>query len=100
VRVASGAYYEKVVIVKKESTSLIGEDSESTIIDGQQKRDWVLKVNAENVTITGFSIRNSTREPYGGILAHYDARIYGNISAWPPRGPLGNAGNASDYRAV
>jgi parallel beta-helix repeat protein len=49
-------YYENIVIRK--SIYLIGEERQTTIIDGR-KSCKVMTVFANNVTITGFTIRNS-----------------------------------------
>jgi parallel beta-helix repeat protein len=68
--VKSGTYYEHVVVDKK--LSLIGENQTTTIIDGNNV-GTILTVNANNVSIIGFTIRNSGLNfpPYGmdcGIL--------------------------------
>lgn len=54
--VYSGIYYENVVIDK--SISLIGENKETTIIDGSNAGDVAL-VTANGVTVQEFTIRNS-----------------------------------------
>ncbi|KAA0011596.1 MAG: hypothetical protein FE041_04135, partial [Thermoplasmata archaeon] len=54
--VYSGVYYENVVINK--SITLIGENKETTIIDGSNSGD-VVNITANGVTIEGFTIRNS-----------------------------------------
>ena len=56
VYVYSGTYYENVVIDK--SINLIGEDSDTTIIDGGESGD-VVKVMSNFVNITNLSIKNS-----------------------------------------
>jgi parallel beta-helix repeat protein len=61
--VEAGTYYENVVISK--SLTLIGEGQRS-IIDGN-KTGTVVYVNANNITITGFTIRNSSDWPSYGI---------------------------------
>ena len=58
IHVDSGIYYENIVINK--TISLIGEDRRTTIIDGDYTADVVLIV-ADNVTLSGFTIRNSQR---------------------------------------
>jgi parallel beta-helix repeat protein len=55
IRVSAGVYYEHVVVNK--SISLIGENSSSTIIDGNGTAN-VLLVVADNVLVTGFKIMN------------------------------------------
>lgn len=59
--VRAKTYYEHVIVNK--SISLIGEDSVSTIIDGSNT-DSVIYVSASNVTIKGFTLRNSGISPY------------------------------------
>ncbi len=51
----SSPYYENVVVDK--SINLIGEDRDTTIIDGGEKDD-VIFISADNVTISGFTIQN------------------------------------------
>jgi parallel beta-helix repeat protein len=53
--VFNGTYYENIVIDK--SISLIGEDKDTTIIDGDHNGD-VLKVTADWVNISGFTIQS------------------------------------------
>lgn len=54
--VLNGTYYENIVIDKQ--LSLIGIDKNTTILDGRQTGN-VIKINAENVTIKGFTIMHS-----------------------------------------
>ena len=54
--VFSGIYYEHVVVNK--TVSLVGESKETTIIDGSMS-GTVVKVIANNVLISNFTIRNS-----------------------------------------
>jgi len=61
----SSPYYENIVI--DESINLVGEDKETTIIDGQ--RNVVVKVTEDDVTIIGFSITNALGFPHMGIWA-------------------------------
>jgi parallel beta-helix repeat protein len=56
VKAQSGTYYENVVVNK--TVSLIGEDSSTTIIDGN-KTGTVVTIEASDVTIGGFTIQNS-----------------------------------------
>jgi len=63
--VYSGTYYGPIVIDK--SIKLIGQDKYNTIIDGVGE-DYVLKLDADYVNITGFSIQNSGKVfPNAGI---------------------------------
>jgi parallel beta-helix repeat protein len=54
--VMNGTYYENVVVNK--TVSLVGENRNSTIIDGN-KTGVVLSMRANNVTVEGFTVRNA-----------------------------------------
>ena len=54
--VASGVYYEQLTV--KKSISLIGENRQTTIIDGNHSSRYVIQVSASNTTISGFTVRN------------------------------------------
>ena len=60
-------YYENVNVTK--SINLIGEDRDTTIIDGNYIGD-VLIVSADWVNISGFSVQNGS--PYDGIGVYSD----------------------------
>ena len=62
--VRSGTYYERVVVNKK--VSLIGENKQDTIIDGNGT-EIAVRVTAHNVNIAGFTIQNGEL----GILFWY-----------------------------
>ncbi len=85
--VRTGTYYENVVVNK--SVSLIGENKHATIIDGSNTGS-VVKIYANNVSINGFTIRNSmyTLCFYGeGILLNSNAcNIIDNILTRNQRG--------------
>jgi parallel beta-helix repeat protein len=70
--VRKGIYTENIVINK--SITLIGEDRESTIIDGRATGN-VISIKASNVTIKGFTIRNS--DPFVGYGIFIER--FGNI---------------------
>jgi nitrous oxidase accessory protein NosD len=55
--VRSGVYYENVVVNK--TVSLLGENRNSTIIDGGGNGTVVIIENAINTTLNGFTIRDS-----------------------------------------
>jgi len=76
--VPSGIYYENIVINK--SISLIGEDKNTTIIDGGGTDD-VIHLTADWVNISGFTIQNSGQESFtGGIrMSSNHNTIIGNI---------------------
>jgi len=58
----SSPYYENVFINK--SIHLIGENRNTTVIDGNHSGD-VIQINANNVTISGFTLQN------GGNVVYY-----------------------------
>jgi len=68
--VEEGIYYENVVMNK--SISLIGENKNTTIIDGNRKA-MCIHVTANNVTVSGFTIRKGSYHPhpFGGIRIYH-----------------------------
>jgi len=64
--VSAGKYYEHVVISK--SVSLVGENRETTIIDGTHETGDVIIITTSNVAIRSFTIQKSSpRAPSSGI---------------------------------
>jgi len=59
--VRMGIYYEHVIVNK--SVSLVGEDKDSTIIDGNETGN-VISITANNVSIEGFTIKGSGSRLY------------------------------------
>ena len=57
-RVDDGTYTERVSINK--SVSLIGENPETTVIDGGVEGGAVVMITVDNVTVSGFAIRSIT----------------------------------------
>ena len=77
-----GTYVGGIVVNK--SLSLIGEDPETTIIDGMGAPDRVIGITADNVSIAGFTIRNSNQSRWGGGIAMYHSKnctIHANVIA-------------------
>ena len=75
VYVFNGTYYENVVVNK--TIDLIGEDKNTTIVDGGESGD-VVYVSADTVNITGFTIKNSghgyyPNPPYFDSGIHIDS---------------------------
>lgn len=75
VQVTNGVYYEHVIVNK--SISLIGDDWKTTIVDGEGNGE-VIRVVANSVRITGFTVRN------GGVSGisisnSYSQNISGNL---------------------
>jgi parallel beta-helix repeat protein len=76
--VYNGTYYESVVVNK--TLSLVGENREATIIDGCGIGN-VTEVTADNVAITGFTIRGSGQEwPNSGLalIGVRNCNVYGD----------------------
>lgn len=70
--VESGTYYENVVVNR--TVSLIGEDRDSTVIDGNYTGDAVVRLYADKANIRSFTIRNSgasTTSPLPGLGVYY-----------------------------
>lgn len=62
--VYNGTYYENAVLNK--TVSLIGENKSITIVDGSYVRN-VMNITANNVNITGFTMKNTGPSPNCGI---------------------------------
>jgi len=62
IRASGGVYYEHVVINK--SISLVGENPETTIIDGNYT-GTIVEITVVNVTIMNFTVRNTGSSGYG-----------------------------------
>jgi len=71
--VESGTYYENVIVNK--TLSLIGEDRDTTVINGQ-RMGMVIGVVSSNVTVSGFTTMNATTGIYLYQIAY--TRIEGN----------------------
>jgi len=75
INIPSGTYYENIMIDK--SINLVGEDKDTTIINGN-KNGIVVKVTSNFINLTGFTVRNSTN--IGVYIADSKfCRISGNI---------------------
>ncbi len=57
ISVSEGTYYENVVLTKS-GIVIMGQNKEKTIIDGQ-KTGSVIRIETNDVTISGFTIRNN-----------------------------------------
>jgi nitrous oxidase accessory protein len=69
--VFNGTYYENIIIDKK--ICLFGENKNTTVVDGNQEANTI-HVKRDNVVISGFTIKNSSR------LNWYDAGVRLNAS--------------------
>ena len=67
VYVYSGTYYEQIRINK--SINLIGEDKNSTFIDGNNVGDVTIRIFVDNVNISGFTIQESGNG-YSGLCTY------------------------------
>jgi parallel beta-helix repeat protein len=79
ISVFNGFYVENIVVSK--SLEIIGEDKENTVISGDEF-GTVVKIIAEGVTISGFTITKSGNNPNNaGILIHtpYNTIVNNNI---------------------
>ena len=96
--VRAGTYYESLVINK--AVSLVGEQKETTIIDGLGVSGSIIYVRSDNVTINSFTVRNSAPD-YFGIYWHQSnyGNIFGNIieqntyGLWICNGCMNNVSN-------
>ena len=79
IRVYPGVYTEKLLI--ETSICLEGVDKKTTIIDGQKTPQHTVFVTADYVTITGFTIRNSSIKRYSCGICVYSSynTISGNV---------------------
>jgi len=68
IKVASGTYYEHI-IVNKSNLKLMGEDPHNTIIDGNWT-DNVVTVTVDNVSVSGFTIKNADSLAHSGIYLY------------------------------
>ena len=58
----SSPYYENILVYK--SIILLGENMATTIIDGNKKGN-IIRINTDDVTISGFTLQNSDPDEYG-----------------------------------
>lgn len=77
VYVYSGIYYETIFLNKQ--INLIGEDRETTIIDGSENTWWVVRAYTDLAKISGFTIKNSISEGAGVIAFTSNIIIHNNI---------------------
>jgi len=75
--IEAGTYYENVIVNK--TIALIGENRSTTIIDGGGTRH-VISLMADNVNISGFTIRNSGSRYADDSGVHLVGHDHNNIS--------------------
>ena len=69
--VRAGIYFEHVIVNK--SVSLVGEERDSTIVDGNGT-DSVISITANYVRIKGFTVKRSGRGPYdSGVFVNHSS---------------------------
>jgi len=61
ISVDAGTYYENVVVNK--SLTLVGENSSTTIIDGNGQHAYIVHMVADDVVMSGFTVRNNRDYP-------------------------------------
>jgi len=67
--VRAGIYFEHVIVNK--SVSLVGEERDSTIVDGNGT-DSVISITANYVRIKGFTVKRGGRGPYdSGVFVNH-----------------------------
>src|SRR3990170_2161304 len=75
--VRNGTYIENITVNK--TLKLIGENRDGTIIDGNQTGSIIRINRTNNVSVTGFTIRNSGRERHlfetSGIFLYYSSGV-------------------------
>ena len=77
--VKNGIYNENLILNK--TINLVGEDKENTIIDANYKKN-VITITAENVKISGFTIKNSGDELYDAGINLRIFRTNGSIEIY------------------
>ncbi len=70
--VFSGIYYENLVVEK--SICLIGENRDTTIIEWGGEY-YVICINNEDISISGFTIKNSVQNPFHSGLVTFEDNI-------------------------
>ena len=76
----SSPYYENVVVNK--SIDLVGEDRNSTVVDGGRNGDVVF-ISADNISIDGFTIQNSgDKYDDAGVHLRSNFSIVRNMKIW------------------
>lgn len=105
VYVKAGVYHEQLWINK--TISLIGENKTTTVVETSQHED-TMTITADNVTVSGFTIRNTENSPtfshsYGIKLSHVNnTTISDNIIMKNLQGVriIGGSGNIIEYNWV
>jgi parallel beta-helix repeat protein len=75
ISVRNGTYSENLNVYKV--LSLVGENPETTIIDGNQSGIWTVQISSDHVTMTGFTVEGALHIRNFGI---WIVGRYGNVS--------------------
>jgi|GEM_PF-2985981 len=70
--VSEGTYYEHEITIDK-TLHLMGEDKNTTIVDGERKSGNVIQIAVDSVTVSGFTIKNCRN-----YTAKAGIKIHGN----------------------
>jgi parallel beta-helix repeat protein len=97
-------YYENLIVEK--SINLIGESRETTIIDGGEELDVIFIMNADGVSISGFTIQNSgvlwinhginIHSSYNTIIDNIIRHNKIGIGLYTAGGPISNYNNITN----
>ena len=71
-----GIYYEHLTISK--SLKIVGKDKNITTIDGNKTGSFVVQITANNVVLSGFTIRNSNTAPTPAIRIDSSNNVISN----------------------
>jgi len=98
IRVLAGTYFESIHVDRK--MQIIGDGSELTIIDGEERGDVVI-IGADSVTFSGFHVKNGSKiSGYAGIRLESDNNLIAhNICSNNRNGiyPKESNGNTIEY---
>lgn len=98
--VFNGTYYENIIVDK--SIRLIGENMETTVIDGNETED-VISIFADGVNISGFTVQKSGNTPmYDACIEVHsnDNKIFGNIVCYSGDYAVGIYLNQSNFNNI
>jgi len=62
--VQNGTYYEHLLLIQEDNLTLLGENKETTIIDGSGIGGIIKLISVNNSTIQGFTVQNGTKPPF------------------------------------
>jgi len=62
--VQNGTYYEHLLLIREDNLTLLGENKETTIIDGSGIGGVIRLISVNNITIQGFTVQNATKPSF------------------------------------